>query len=58
VEESVLSTLSRHEPTLERQLYGSLHELERRQAARRSATLTPPWVLDVEVSGMPEETGS
>ncbi len=29
MEESVLSKLSRHEPTLERQLYGALHDLER-----------------------------
>jgi len=57
VEESVLSKLSRHEPTLERQLYGALHELERRQAARGGAALTPPRILDVEVSGMPEEAG-
>jgi hypothetical protein len=57
VEESVLSKLSRHEPTLERQLSRTLHELERRQAARRSAALTPPRVLPPAVLGMPEETG-
>jgi hypothetical protein len=57
VEESVLFKLSSHEPTLERQLYGALHELECRQAARGGPALTPPWVLDVEVSGMPDETG-
>jgi hypothetical protein len=57
VEESVLSKLPRHEPTLERQLYRALHELEHRQAARRSAALTPPRVLPPAVSGMPEEMG-
>ena len=46
------------ETAIERTLYRALHELERRQAARRGADLTPPQVLDVEVSGMPEVTGS
>jgi hypothetical protein len=55
---NALSKLSRYEIAIERQLYRSLHELERRQAARRGAVVTPPQVLDVEVSGMPEETGS
>jgi hypothetical protein len=31
--------------------------LERRQAARRGAAVTPPYVVDVEVSRTPEETG-
>jgi hypothetical protein len=57
VEESVPSKLSRHEPTLERRLYGALHELECRQAARGGAALAPPYAVDVEVSGMPEERG-
>src|SRR5215211_5575474 len=55
---NAFSKLSRYETAIERQLYRALHELERRQAARRGAALTPPHVLDVEVSGMPEETGS
>ena len=55
---NAFSKLSRYETAIERQLYRALHELERRQAARRGADLTPPQVLDVEVSGMPEETGS
>jgi hypothetical protein len=55
-EEGVPSKLSRYETTIEQQLYRALHELERRQAARRGAAVTPPQVLDVEVSGMPEET--
>jgi len=57
VEESVLFKLSSHEPTLERQFYGALHELERRQAARGGAALTPPRILDVDPSGMLEERG-
>jgi hypothetical protein len=54
---NAFSKLSRYETAIERTLYRALHELERRQAARRGAALTPPQVLDVEVSGMPEETG-
>jgi hypothetical protein len=42
VEESILSKLSRYETAIERQLYRALHKLERRQAARRGAALTPP----------------
>jgi hypothetical protein len=53
--ERILSKLSKYETAIERQLYRALHQLERRQAARRGAALTPPQVLDVEVSGMPEE---
>jgi hypothetical protein len=55
---NAFSKLSRYETAIERTLYRALHELERRQAARRGAAVTPPQVLDVEVSGMPEETGS
>jgi hypothetical protein len=54
---NAFSKLSRYETAIERQLYRALHELERRQAARRGADLMPPQVLDVDVSGMPEETG-
>jgi hypothetical protein len=57
VEESILSKLSRYETAIERALYRALHELERRQAARRGAAVTPPQVLDVDISGMPEVTG-
>ena len=53
---NAFSKLSRYETTIERALYRALHELERRQAARRGAAVTPPQVLDVEVSGVPEET--
>ena len=54
---NAFSKLSRYETAIERTLYRALHELERRQAARRGAAVTPPQVLDVEVSGIPEETG-
>ncbi len=54
---NAFSKLSRYETAIERQLYRALHELERRQAARSGAAVTPPQVVDVEVSGMPEETG-
>jgi hypothetical protein len=39
------SKLSRYETTIERQVYRSLHELERRQAGRSCAAPTPPQVL-------------
>jgi hypothetical protein len=54
---NAFSKLSRYETAIERQLYRALHELERRQAGRGGVAVTPPQVLDVEVSGMPEETG-
>ena len=57
MEESVLSKFSRYETAITRQIYRALHKLGRRQAARRGAALTPPQALDVEVPGIPEETG-
>ena len=51
MEESILSKLSKYETAIERQLYRVLHQLGRRQAARRGVALTPPQVLDVEVPG-------
>jgi len=54
---NAFSKLSRYETAIERQLYRALHELERRHAARRGAAVTPPQVLDVDVSGISEETG-
>jgi len=54
---NAFSKLSRYETAIERTLYRALHELDRRQAARRGAAVTPPQVLDIEVSGMPDETG-
>ena len=54
---NAFSKLSRYETAMGRQLYRALHELERRQAARGGAVVPPPHIVDVEVSGMPEETG-
>ena len=48
--------LSRYEATTKRQAYWTRHEQERRQLARGGAALTPPQVIDLEVSGMSEET--
>ena len=55
---NAFSKLSRYETPIQRALYRALHELERRQATRRGAAVTPPQVLDVDVSGIPEETGN
>ena len=54
---NAFSKLSRYETSIERQLYRALHELERRQAARVGAAVTPPQVVDVDVSGIPERAG-
>jgi hypothetical protein len=58
VEESILSKLSKYETAIERQLYRALHQLGRRQAARRGAAVTPPQVLDVEVRGCRKRRGA
>ena len=55
---NAFSKLSRYETAIERSLYKALHELERQQAARLGTNVAPPQVLDVDVSGMPEETDS
>ena len=52
---NAFSKLSRYETAIDRQIYRALHELERRQAARGGAAMAPPQVVDVEVSGIPEE---
>jgi hypothetical protein len=54
---NAFSKLFRYETAIERTLYRALHELDRRQAARRGAAVTPPQVLDIEVSGMSDDTG-
>ena len=51
---NAFSKLSRYETAIERQFYRALHELERRQAARRGGNVPAPEVLDVDVSGLPE----
>jgi hypothetical protein len=56
--ERILSKLSTYETAIERQLNRALHQLERRQAARRGAALTPPQVLDVEVRGWRKRRGA
>jgi hypothetical protein len=54
---NAFSKLSRYETSIERQIYRALHELERRQAARAGAAPTPPQIVDVDVSGIPEGAG-
>jgi hypothetical protein len=46
-----LEKLARHEARLERQLVLAYHQLERSQARRQGAQVTPPAVIDVVVSG-------
>ena len=41
-----------------RRIHRVWHKLARQQAAEGGAAVTPPQVLDVEVSGMPEERGN
>jgi hypothetical protein len=45
-----LSVLSRYEVSLERSLYRALHELQRLQALRDGQAVSPPEVVDVDVS--------
>jgi hypothetical protein len=55
-EANAFSKLSRYETAIERSLYRALHELQRLQATRRvEGTVTPPAVLDVDVSGVSRE---
>jgi hypothetical protein len=50
---NAFSKLSRYEAAIERSLYRALHELQRLQAARRAdGDVTPPAVIDVDVSGV------
>ena len=51
---NAFSKLSRYEIAIERGLFKALHELERRQAARRGGNVPAPMALDVDVSGLPE----
>jgi hypothetical protein len=46
--------IARYEAHLSRQLAQALHELQRLQAARAGASVTPPVVVDVTVSGSEE----
>jgi hypothetical protein len=53
---NAFSKLSRYETAIDRQLYKALHELERRQIGRQGGTVTAPHVVDVEISGLPEDS--
>jgi hypothetical protein len=46
----VLEKIGRYEAAAERSLYKALHELQRLQAARQGQAVTPPAVLDVDVT--------
>ncbi len=53
---NAFSKLSRYETTIERSLYKALHELQRRQAARRAeGNVPPPVAIDVDLSGLAGE---
>jgi hypothetical protein len=50
---NAFSKLSRYEAGIERGLYKALHELQRRQTARRAdGNAPPPVAIDVDVSGV------
>ena len=53
---SALSNVSRYEATINRAVYRTLHELQRRQAAREGGKVLAPLVVDVNVDVGP--TGS
>ena len=46
---NALTKLSRYEAAIERSLYRARHELERLQAARKGASVTPPVTIYVTV---------
>ena len=52
---NAFSKLSRYETAIDRQLYRALHELERWQRARTGGDVPAPRVVDVNISGLPEE---
>lgn len=47
---NAFSKLSRYETTIERSVFGSLHELQRLQSARISGADTTPMAADLNVS--------
>jgi hypothetical protein len=51
---NAFSKLSRYESAIEQRLYKALHELERRQVARRGGNVPAPLAADINVSGLPE----
>jgi hypothetical protein len=48
---NALAKLERHEASIERSLFKTLHELERRQALRQGKEVPVPLALDIDVSG-------
>ncbi len=52
---NAFSKLSRYETAIDRQFYRALHELERLQRARTGGDVPAPRVVDVNISGLPEE---
>jgi hypothetical protein len=50
-----LAKVTRYETTLERSLFKTLHELERRQATRTGQTVPLPLAVDVNLSGPAQE---
>jgi hypothetical protein len=57
---NALTKLSRYEAAIERSLHRARHELERLQAARKGASVTPPVTIDVTVDhgNLPDPEGS
>jgi hypothetical protein len=51
---NAFSKLSRYESAIEQRLYKALHELERRQVARRGGNVPAPLAADINVFGLPE----
>ena len=49
------SKLARYEGSMTRNLFRTLHELERRQAARQGKYVPPPLTVDIDVSGSEQD---
>ena len=52
---NALATLSRHETSIERSFFKTLHELERQQALRKGKEVPVPLAVDIDVSGTQPE---
>jgi hypothetical protein len=50
-----MEKVNRYETTMERSLFKVLHELERRQSARKGQPVPLPMALDVNLSGSAQE---
>ncbi len=55
VNSNTLSKFHRYESHIERGLFHTLHELQRLQAARKGQPVAAPAVLDIDVTGVPQE---